>query len=92
LSLLNLENNLITDQGVKSIINALSRHPNSTLKSLSFSRNRLVEDGCIDDIIDVLKENHSLKSLYLDKCNLSEDGKQRLQHAIGQTATFSLLV
>jgi hypothetical protein len=92
LYLLHLENNLITDQGVKSVINALPRHPDSTLKSLSFSRNRLVEDGCIDDIIDVLNGNHSLRSLYLDKCNLSEDGKQRLQHAFGKKAAFSLHV
>jgi hypothetical protein len=86
-----LDKNRITAQGVKSIMQALSHTSNSGLKTLSFAGNLLIDDECIDDIIHmVLSENRMLKCLYLDKCNLSEDGKNRLRMEIGEKKTFSL--
>ncbi|CAF1024038.1 unnamed protein product [Adineta ricciae] len=88
--MLNLERNLIDDQGVISFMNALTQSPNSSLKSLSLSRNVCIGDGCIDSIIDTISDNHTLRSLYLEKCNLSDDGKQRLRNTIGKKSTFQL--
>ncbi len=91
ISILHLDKNRITAQGVKSIMQALSHTSNSGLKTLSFAGNLLIDDECIDDIIHmVLSENRMLKCLYLDKCNLSEDGKNRLRMEIGEKKTFSL--
>ncbi|CAF0921812.1 unnamed protein product [Adineta ricciae] len=89
-TMLNLERNLIGDQGVISLMNALTQSPDSSLKSLSLSRNLCIGDGCIDSIIDTISDNHTLRSLYLEKCNLSDDGKQRLQNTIGKKSTFQL--
>ncbi|UJR32588.1 hypothetical protein I4U23_020048 [Adineta vaga] len=92
LSQLNLDKNLITHQGVILLMNALAQIPNSSLKTLSLSRNPLIGDECIDDIISTLTENQSLRCLYLEKCNLSDDGKERLRNTIGKKNTFSLQI
>jgi hypothetical protein len=92
ISQLRLEKNQITAQGVKSIIQALLRTPNSGLRTLSFTGNSLINDECIDDIIHLLNENRTLKSLYLEKCSLSEDGKTRLRMAISKRETIFLQI
>ncbi|CAF2530906.1 unnamed protein product [Rotaria sp. Silwood2] len=79
--ILNLDRNLITAKGIKSIIQVLPRDTKLGLRTLSVCGNKLINDECIDDIINILKENLSLKCLYLEKCNLSADGKKRLQQA-----------
>jgi hypothetical protein len=85
-----LDKNRLTAKGVQSIVQALSRTTNSGLRTLSFTGNSSINDECIDDIIHLLNENRTLKCLYLEKCNLSEDGKQRLRTAIREKAAFSL--
>jgi RNA-binding protein YhbY len=90
MSLLYLDKNRLTAKGVQSIVQALSRTTNSGLRTLSFTGNSSINDECIDDIIHLLNENRTLKCLYLEKCNLSEDGKQRLRTAIREKAAFSL--
>jgi RNA-binding protein YhbY len=90
ISQLHLDKNRITAQGVKLIVQAISGSSNSGLKTLSFTGNLLIKDECIDDIIHFLNEKRTLKSLYLDKCDLSEDGKERLRTAISRTAGATL--
>jgi len=90
ISQLHLDKNRITAEGVKSIVQAVSGSSNSGLKTLSFTGNLLIKDECIDDIIHFLNEKRTLKSLYLDKCDLSEDGKERLRTVISKRAAFIL--
>jgi Ran GTPase-activating protein (RanGAP) involved in mRNA processing and transport len=90
ISQLNLERNRLTAQGVKWIVQALSNISKSGLKALSFSGNQSIDDACIDDLIHLFNENLMLKSLYLEKCSLSDDGKQRLRQAITNKKAFSL--
>ena len=86
---LNLQKNRLTSQGVKTIAQALTTATDSGLKALSFCGNRSIDDECIDDIIHLCEQNQRLRSLYLDKCNLSNEGKQRLQTALlGKKALF----
>ncbi len=90
ISQLNLERNRLTAKGVKWIVQALSNISKSGLKALSFSGNQSIDDACIDDLIHLFNENLMLKSLYLEKCSLSDDGKQRLRQAITNKKAFSL--
>ncbi|CAK9188727.1 unnamed protein product [Sphagnum troendelagicum] len=90
LTRLYLDQNQITDQGVKIIIQAYRQCSNSSLQSLSFALNPLVGDGCVDCVIRMILETHSLKFLYLEKCSLSEDGKERLRKAIDTRQGFTL--
>lgn len=86
---LNLQKNRLTSYGVKIIAQALTTTVESGLKALSFCGNRSIDDECIDDIIHLCEQTHQLRSLYLDKCNLSDEGKQRLRTALlGKRSLF----
>ncbi|CAF3572879.1 unnamed protein product [Rotaria sp. Silwood1] len=88
MSLINLDKNLMAAKGVKSIIQVLPRDKKLGLKTWSVCGNTLINDECIDDIINILEENRSIKCLYLDKCNLSKDGKNRLQQVANEKSHF----
>jgi hypothetical protein len=90
ISHLYLEKNRLTVQGVKSIVQALLNTPDSGLKALSFTGNHLITDECIDDIIQLFNEKHTLKSLYLDQCNFSDVGREQLRLAKANRRDFSL--
>ena len=87
---LHLERNELTSQGVQILAQALAIVEGSDLRALGFSGNRLIDDECIDDVIHLCERNQRLKSLYLDRCNLSDKGKQRLKTALAAKKAFSL--
>jgi hypothetical protein len=78
LTRLYLDGNKITDIGVKIIVQALLQSQ-STLHTLSFTKNLSIGDGCIDSISRLIMDSKPLNTLYLDKCTLSEDGKDKLR-------------
>ncbi len=90
ISQLKLERNQLTAVGVKSIVQVLSTVSNSSLRALSFSGNQCINDACIDDIIHLFNENRTLRSLYLEKCSLSDAGKERLRLAMSNKTVFFL--
>lgn len=75
---LKLSGNAISDQGVKCLADVFI-NVNSTLESIDLSGNRMISDQSIRDLMQMIKRNKSLSSLYLFDCGLSEDGKQILK-------------
>lgn len=73
-----LGENAITDTGVRSLAEAI-KDQNRTLAMLVLSSNRLVTDASVDHLLSMVEGNPSLKKLWIDECNLSETGRQRLR-------------
>lgn len=84
-----LGNNDIGSEGIEELTDILA-YDNQTLKYLSLSSNRFVNDESIDDFINLLKENRTLTSLWLTDCNISEQNKIRLQQLAKRKAHFRL--
>lgn len=89
LDTIDLDLNNISDQGVELLANTLCVN-NNTLVRISLNGNKLVSDKSVDFIIMMLKQNSTLSFLDIYKCNLSEDGKKRLQQ-MEQTKQFFCL-
>ena len=72
-----LGENEISDEGIRLLAKAIE-HQNNTLEMLVLSSNKLVTDASVDDLLQMITQNRTLKKLWIDNCNLSEAGKQRL--------------
>jgi hypothetical protein len=75
---LQLGNNEISHQGVERLANVLTHH-NITLLSIRIGVNKLISDSSVDILVKMLKQNQTLGCLDISVCNLSENGKERLQ-------------
>ncbi|CAF0748052.1 unnamed protein product [Rotaria sp. Silwood1] len=84
-----LAGNQIGDYGVKLLANTLA-HQNTSLLVLSLHVNKSISDTSVDIIIDMLQHNKSLKKLWIQDCNISEDGKLKLRDAAKIKQGFSL--
>jgi Ran GTPase-activating protein (RanGAP) involved in mRNA processing and transport len=72
-----LGDNEISDEGVRILSKAIKNQYN-TLEMLVLSSNSLLTDLSVDYLLQMIKNNRSLKKLWIDNCNLSDAGKQRL--------------
>ena len=88
---LTLSKNNITDQGVRALVNALQKR-NQTLQALSLTENKMLTDSCADDFSDMLQHNRSLKQLWINDCNLTKTGEDRLKKAAKSKKDFSVYV
>lgn len=86
-----LYGNKIDDRGIKYLTHSLSYY-NTTLEYLYLSGNNRMTDSCVDNLINMLLENQSLKYLYLFNCNLSEIGKANLLEASRRKINFKLYI
>lgn len=86
---LGLGGNEISDGGMKVLAEALTFH-NRTLRWLHLSKNRLISDACIECLLQLFEQNRKLQAVNIDNCNLSLDGKQRLQSSAQLKTSFSL--
>ena len=84
-----LAGNQIGDYGVKLLAKTLA-HENSSLTVLSLHVNKLISDASIDTIIYMLQHNKSLRKLWMQDCNLSEEGKSKLRDAAKLKQNFLL--
>ncbi|CAF3404431.1 unnamed protein product [Rotaria socialis] len=84
-----MNNNQIGDRGVRLLANTVT-HQNSNLLILSLHVNKSISDASVDAIIDILQHNRSLKKLWMQDCNISEDGKMKLREAAKSKQNFSL--
>jgi len=84
-----LAGNQIGDRGVQLLANTLA-HENKSLLVLSLHVNKSISDASVDAIIDMLQHNKSLKKLWMQDCNISEDGKFKLREAARIKHGFSL--
>ncbi|CAF3426633.1 unnamed protein product [Rotaria socialis] len=84
-----LSNNEVGDEGVKKLANALAYY-DKKLKFLSLSMNIFITDLCIDSLIEMLEHNQALKELWIEDCNLTEQGKKRLQEKVDRKKNFKI--
>ncbi len=88
---LQLGNNEISHQGVERLANVLTHH-NITLLSIRIGVNKLISDSSVDILVKMLKQNQTLGCLDISVCNLSENGKERLQQIAQSRKGFKLLL
>jgi Ran GTPase-activating protein (RanGAP) involved in mRNA processing and transport len=81
--------NQISDQGVRLLANAMTYY-NENLQWLSFSSNRLISDTSINSLIEMLTYNPSLKTLWLNDCNLSTNAAAQLKQEVAMNKNFIL--
>jgi len=74
---LTLADNYFTDHGIQLITQVL-RNQNQTLEILSLTKNRKITDRSVDAFIQMIETNQSLKTVYIDECDLSNEGKDKL--------------
>jgi Ran GTPase-activating protein (RanGAP) involved in mRNA processing and transport len=86
---LTLSNNKISNEGVQLLADALQNR-NNTLKKLSLTQNKLLSDASVDFLLNMFKHNRSLEKLWVDDCNLSTKGKDRLKNATKSKKDFQL--
>jgi Ran GTPase-activating protein (RanGAP) involved in mRNA processing and transport len=75
-----LYENDIDDDGMKLLTDVLSEY-NQSLTLLSLYSNRLITDESIDSLMDLFRQNRSLKRIELHQCSFSKEVKTRLQDA-----------
>ena len=84
-----LAGNQIGDRGVQLLADTLA-HQNTNLHVLSLHVNKSISDASVDAIIHMLQHNKSLKKLWMQDCNISEDGKDKLREVAKLKQGFSL--
>jgi hypothetical protein len=84
-----LSNNEIGNRGVKQIANVLAKY-NKTLKLLSLSTNIFITDLSIDYLIEMIEQNQTLKNIWINDCNLTEQGKMKLREKANQKNKFQI--
>lgn len=82
-----LAGNQIGDRGVQLLANTLAHH-NTSLLVLSLHVNKAISDVSVDAIIDMLQKNKTLKKLWMQDCNITEEGKLKLREAAKSKAGF----
>ncbi|CAF1404591.1 unnamed protein product, partial [Didymodactylos carnosus] len=68
----------IGDRGIQLLANALAHHNNS-LQKLCLFLSELTSDSSVDSLVEMHKYNRSLQKLYVNDCNLSKRGNDRLE-------------
>jgi Ran GTPase-activating protein (RanGAP) involved in mRNA processing and transport len=91
ITLLGLAFNGISDRGVRLLANAITNY-NKTLDWLHLSSNKFITDRSIDDLVEMIKSNPSLKALWLNNCSFSTNGAQKLEEAVKLNTNFILEV
>ncbi|CAF1415551.1 unnamed protein product [Rotaria sp. Silwood1] len=89
LIVLGLVFNEITDQGVRLLTDVLT-HGNQTLQVLHLSKNKSISNSSFESLNYMLKRNHSLRELWMQNCNLSDNIKQSLRQIIRSKYDFRL--
>ncbi|CAF4451354.1 unnamed protein product [Rotaria socialis] len=86
-----LSGNNIGDRGVEQLANTLAYH-NSSLEWLFLNSNKAISDSSADALVHMLKRNHSLKTIYINNCNLSDGAKNKLHEMAKLKKDFDLEV
>jgi Ran GTPase-activating protein (RanGAP) involved in mRNA processing and transport len=84
-----LRNNQIGNRGTEALANTLA-YPNKILEELVLDQNKMISDGCIEILVNMLVQNRSLKTLRIWGCNLSEIGMTRLRDIVKHKHGFTL--
>jgi Ran GTPase-activating protein (RanGAP) involved in mRNA processing and transport len=82
ITLLALHNTGITNRGVRLLADVLcdtNTNSSSVLEKLYISFNKLITDQSLEALIQILKQNQTLKVFSLQHCSLSDKARRRLR-------------
>jgi hypothetical protein len=88
---LTLQHNQIGSRGVEILMETLARF-NKRLEILNISSNTLINDSCVESVINMLVRNQTLKEFYMIKCSLSSASIKKIQQAAKSKKAFDLHV
>lgn len=91
LVMLGLAMNRIGNQGVHMLASALVQ-PHAALEVLTLDRNELVSDSSVDYLVSLIKQNRSLKELWVNDCSLSSAGKRKLRELTTSRHNVKLVI
>ncbi|CAF3424861.1 unnamed protein product [Rotaria socialis] len=83
--------NKITDKAIQ-YLSQIIQFKNQVIEEISLYSNKSITDGSVDDIFNMIRHNQSLKTFWIRDCQLSEQGKDKLQQSIQDKNNFDLLV
>jgi Ran GTPase-activating protein (RanGAP) involved in mRNA processing and transport len=86
---LHLDNNQTGDEGVEQLANALS-HPEANLQRLYLDHNKGITDQAANYLIEMLKTNRSLNTLWLGDCSFTPNKRKKLVEASESREGFYL--
>ncbi|CAF4451225.1 unnamed protein product, partial [Rotaria socialis] len=81
----------ITDKAIQ-YLSQIIQFKNQVIEEISLYSNKSITDGSVDDIFNMIRHNQSLKTFWIRDCQLSEQGKDKLQQSIQDKNNFDLLV
>jgi hypothetical protein len=91
LLVLTLQNNQISSRGVELLMDTLARS-NKKLAALNISSNTLINDSCVDSIINMFTVNQALREFYMIRCSLSSTSIKKIQQATKSKRNFEVHV
>jgi len=86
-----LNENEISDTGVRRLVNVIKNN-NTTIELLRLSSNKRVTDESVNDLIQMIETNRSLRELDVSDCQLSDISKKKLEDAHKLREDFVLFV
>lgn len=89
LTVLWLDSNRITDEGVHYLTNALIHH-NKTLQELSLKKNKFITSLSIPYFNDIFQNNQSLIEIDLTDCGLTKQDNRHLQNLSNENKYFKV--
>ncbi|CAF3943403.1 unnamed protein product [Rotaria sordida] len=84
-----LQDNKITDKSIQYLSQVIQFN-NKVIEEISLYSNKLITDISIDYIVNMIRNNQSLKTFWIWDCQLSEQGKYKLQQSIQSKIDFDL--
>ena len=84
-----LQDNQITDKSIEYFCEIIQVY-NKVIEEISLYSNKLITDLSIDYINNMIKNNKSLKTFWIWDCQLSKQGKYKLQQSIQDKIDFDL--
>ena len=84
-----LQDNQITDKSIEYFSYVMRVH-NNTIQEISLYSNKLITDLSVDFIINIFNNNHSLNTFWLWDCQLTKQGKDKIQQSIQSKINFEL--
>ena len=86
-----LHENKLTNQSIEYFSKVMQKF-NKTLEDISLYSNEFITDASVQSICDMIKNNQTLKILWIWDCQLSEQGKQQIREAIEDKLSFDLQI
>jgi hypothetical protein len=84
-----LQDHQVTDKSVQYFCKKIQFH-NKFIQQISLYSNKWITDLSIQSIYDMILNNNSLNTFWISDCQLSKQGKDKLQQSIQTKIDFDL--